>query len=95
MQHLGRPEELLDFGAGDGEVRREPLALDDDAPPVGRARGDVDAPVPSAALHDDVGAAVAAQQLGDVFFELAPVHGVHGGHDSGEGAVLPGAFQSL
>jgi hypothetical protein len=72
VQDLGRPEELLEFGAGDGEVGREPLALDDDAPPVGCERGDVDAPVPSATLDDDVGAAVAAQQSGDVFFELAP-----------------------
>ncbi|MFF8937642.1 hypothetical protein ACF08O_23420 [Streptomyces paradoxus] len=30
-----------------------------------------------------------------MIFELASVHGVHGGHDSGEGAVLSGAFQPL
>ncbi|MFE7897017.1 hypothetical protein ACFU3E_05625 [Streptomyces sp. NPDC057424] len=30
-----------------------------------------------------------------MFFELAPVHGVHGGHDSGEGPVLSWAFQPL
>ncbi|MET9763439.1 hypothetical protein ABZ016_31085 [Streptomyces sp. NPDC006372] len=47
---------------GDAALRRDVqgVALDDELPSAGRERGDVDAAVPPAALHDDV------------FFELAP-----------------------
>ncbi|MFF0287647.1 hypothetical protein [Streptomyces sp. NPDC005262] len=43
----------------------------------------------------DTGAAVPTQQACDVLLELPPVHGVDGGHDSGKGALLPGALQSV
>ncbi|MET9455136.1 hypothetical protein ABZY05_08605 [Streptomyces canus] len=48
-----------------------------------------------AALNGHVGASVAVQQLGAVVFEGAAVHGVHGGHDSDGGPVVPYAFESL
>ncbi|MET9655891.1 hypothetical protein [Streptomyces sp. NPDC006510] len=42
----------------------------------------------------DIDAVVPAEQSGDVLLELPPVHGIHGGHDSDEGALFLRALEA-
>src|SRR6478735_7189385 len=79
----GGAQELLHFAAPDRTVRGEALALHDDTAAVRRQCGDVHSTVAGAAVHHDVGAAVAAKQDGDVMLELPPAHGVDRRHDAG------------